>query len=502
MAVNLSAPVFAQNEIQFLASYTSTADMSNPNDVAISPDGKHLYVSSYSNSSVTIFERNISTGLLSNIGNVVHGADGIGYMLAALGTDVSPDGKNVYVASPSSNAIVSFSRDESTGLLSLIDEDYSGFTLEGFVSVSVSPDGKTVYGIAGQIDGIVDFSRDGTTGELTFLAEYSDTVYNYLGQGYSPTQSPINNLAFITAGDFMFVTSTDDSSIASFSRNTDTGALTFIGAVVDGVDGVDGIEGASSLYLTPDNKHLYVSGQNENALAIFSINSLTGLLTYVNKITDGDVGVNSIATPRASGGSPDGRYVYVSGFEDNAITAFERNSITGLLTQVTSAINGVSGDGYAGPNGMITDQNNRHLYLCGSTSPGGLAVFQLTTPGIELSVTTATANEEGSAITLDNSLNLFDSDDTNLESGSITISSGKIETDILMATVPVSVTASFSNGKLTLTGSATLEVYRDILRSVQFQTGTDNNIVTGEASERIISHLLLMMVKMKVMELT
>ncbi len=490
MAVIISGSSFASNEILFLASYKSIAGMSAPNDVAISPDGKHLYISSYSNNSISIFERDISTGLLTYIGNVVNGADGITHMQSAFGVDVSLDGKNVYVASPSSNAIVTFSRDASTGLLSLIDEDYSGFTLDGFVSVSVSPDGKTVYGIAGNTpDGIVAFSRDETTGKLTFLAEYSDATYNYLGQAFSPTESPINNLAFTAAGDFIFITSTDDNSVATFSRNTNTGTLTFVGAVVDGVDGVDGIQGASSLYLTPDNKHLYVSGQNENSLATFSINSLTGSLTYVNKITDGIDGVNSIATPRASGGSPDGRYVYVSGYADNAITAFERNSTTGLLTQVEVAINGVSGDGYAGPNGMITDQNNRHLYLCGSTEPG-LAVFQLTSPGIELSTTTASADEEGPAITLDNSLNVFDSDDTNLESGSITIASGKIDTDTLMVTIPGSVTASYSNGELTIVGSATLEVYRDILRSVQFQTGTDNNITTGESSERTITFVV------------
>lgn len=482
--------LFASDEILFLEKHEGVTDMTAPNDVAISPDGKHVYISSHANSSVSIFERDLSTGLLSYLGNVKDGSGGVTHMQSAFGVDVSPDGKNIYVASPSSSTIVSFSRNSITGGLSLIDEDYSGFSVRGFVSVSVSPDGKTVYGIAGSTDGIAAFSRNPTTGTLTFLEEYLDGSTYHLGQGYSPTASPINNIAFTETGDFMFVTSTDDNAVTSFSRNTSTGVLTLASVVIDGSGGVDGIQGASSLYLTPDNKHLYVSGQNENAVAIFSVNTTTGLLTYINKLVDGVGGITSIATPRAMGGSPDGRYIYVSGYGDNAITAFERNSSTGLLSLAEVAIDEVSGaDGFAGPNGMITDQNNRHLYLCGSSEPG-LAVFKLTTPGVELSTTTATATEQGSAIILDNGLNVFDSDDTHLESASITITSGKIATDELTITASGGVVATPSDGKITLTGSATLETYRDILRSVQFQTGIDNSIGNGETSERTISFIV------------
>ena len=38
----------------------------------------------------------------------------------------------------------------------------------------------------------------------------------------------------------------------------------------DGVGGVDGFDGASSIAISPDEKHLYTSGRDDDALAVFS----------------------------------------------------------------------------------------------------------------------------------------------------------------------------------------------------------------------------------------
>jgi cell division transport system permease protein len=42
-----------------------------------------------------------------------------------------------------------------------------GIQSAGYISVSVSPDGKFVYGVTGSTDGLVVFSRNDTTGHLT-----------------------------------------------------------------------------------------------------------------------------------------------------------------------------------------------------------------------------------------------------------------------------------------------------------------------------------------------
>lgn len=134
--------------------------LSKPNDIAITPDGKFLYVSSYASSAVTIFTRQEGTGALTYVGKVVNGVGGVTTLSAAFGVDVSPDGKTLYVASPTSNAVTSFSIDASTGLLTLIDSDTPTTGVAGIVSLSASPDGKNVYAVGGNLDGLVVYVRD------------------------------------------------------------------------------------------------------------------------------------------------------------------------------------------------------------------------------------------------------------------------------------------------------------------------------------------------------
>ena len=91
------------------------------NSVAVSPDGKHLYVASAFSDAVAIFARNKTTGALTQlagtdgcvkeVGDGVECADGKG-LDGAVGVAVSKDGKHVYVASSFSDAVAVFSREK------------------------------------------------------------------------------------------------------------------------------------------------------------------------------------------------------------------------------------------------------------------------------------------------------------------------------------------------------------------------------------------------------
>ena len=58
--------------------------------------------------------------------------------------------------------------------------------------------------------------------------------------------------------------------MAVFSRNSTTGALTFVEVQKDGVGGVDGLNGARSVTVSPDGSHLYAAGLLDHAVAVFS----------------------------------------------------------------------------------------------------------------------------------------------------------------------------------------------------------------------------------------
>lgn len=82
-----------------------------------------------------------------------------------------------------------------------------------------------------------------------------------------------------------------------------------------------------------------------------------------------------------------------------------------------------------------------------------------------------------SAITVDDLLDISDLDDVQLQSASVTII-GSETGDNLLFTASGGVTGNFSSNVLTLTGAASLSVYRDVLQSVQFETSADTGTRT------------------------
>ncbi|MCS4306443.1 6-phosphogluconolactonase (cycloisomerase 2 family) [Rheinheimera pacifica] len=480
----LSNPVSADavNYIETQANIDTS--LNAVSDVAVSQDGRFIYTASTSSSAVSVFERDLVTGTLT------YRSKNTG-IPAAFSVDVSSDNKNVYAASPTGQAIHTFSRDITTGALTKVGEVTNIGGSSGFVSVSVSPDNKHVYGVGGypNANGLVVFNRDQTTGALTVLHDYKDNVNDHaLGQLFSNTTSPIKNIVTSADGQFVYVTSTADHAVTLFSRNANTGALTQVAVYKDGVDGVDGLQAASSAKRSPDGQHLYISGQGENSVAIFSINNTSGELTYLSKMMNGVDGVDSLTGARSLAVSPDGRYVLASAITDDAVTVFERNASTGLLTLATAVKNLTNGvTGLDGPSGMSTDPLNRHLYVAGQAA-SSLVVFSLPTPAISLSQTTATAQVQGAAVTLDNMLEIFDSDSNNLLSAVVSVESGFISTDTLAVQSITGITASYdsASGILALSGMASLADYQTVLRTLTYQAGADPSLAPGDHSTRAI----------------
>jgi 6-phosphogluconolactonase (cycloisomerase 2 family) len=478
-------PSFA-DAVTYLESYTNSVNgvtgLQGISDVAVSPDGKFVYTASYQSSAVSVFERNPETGQLTYRSTKTG-------LSAAFSVDVSSDNKNVYVASPTGSVVIALSRDITTGALTETNR-LGGSPTGGFVSVSTSPDAKTVYGIGGSPSGLVVFNSDANTGSITRLADYADNVGgNALGQVFSPTGSPIKNIASSADGNFVYVTSTTDNAVSLFSRDTTTGALTLVSVYTDNVASVDGLQAASSAKLSPDGKNLYVTGQGESSVAIFSVDSRSGELTYLAKVTHGVDGVTNMQGARSLAISPDGKYVLVSAISSSSVTAFLRDSTTGLLTfdsEVVNSVNGVTN--FSAPSGMSTDPLNRHLYVAAQNS-ASLVVFSLPTPAVKLSVTSQTATVSGPAVVLDNQLAVLDSDSLDLVSAQISISSGFIATDTLAVQTVVGIAASYDSatGVLSLSGVASLADYQTVLRSLTYQAGADPSLNTGDSSERTIS---------------
>jgi DNA-binding beta-propeller fold protein YncE len=158
---------FSGNDADGQLGCTTVASLENAQSLAVSPDGKFLYVGGYGTYGLSAFSIG-SDGLLTELasGEGCHVAvDAPGCTTSRLAADVydialSPDGSTLYGASYDNDAVVAFSRNATSGALTQLsgtggciieagatqpaDPCTEGHGLDGPQSVEVSPDGKLV----------------------------------------------------------------------------------------------------------------------------------------------------------------------------------------------------------------------------------------------------------------------------------------------------------------------------------------------------------------------
>jgi DNA-binding beta-propeller fold protein YncE len=202
-------------------------------DLEVSPDGHSVYAVSTGADAVAILRRDPITGTLTqghgSSGCVsedgTQGCQDGRALREPFGLAVSPDGRNVYVTAIKSNAIAIFDRSRSTGGLTqqrgiagCVSEGGSkgacrdGRELEEAGVPVVTPNGKGVYVVSGAFDGgVAVFGRSTATGALTqkdnsagCIAQYSEKdncrkAEEILGLGVDGTVSPDGREIYVVA---------------------------------------------------------------------------------------------------------------------------------------------------------------------------------------------------------------------------------------------------------------------------------------------------------------
>jgi DNA-binding beta-propeller fold protein YncE len=144
-------------------------------------------------------------------------------------------------------------------------------------------------------------------------------------------------------------------AVIEYERNQANGALSEIGcfssisksepacASENAEMEVAAVGDPAAIAISPDGASVYVIGQLNNTIAEFSRNAKTGLLTKSGCITHESTlsecettGAKGLDLPYGITVSPDGENVYVTGFGEEAVAEFKRNTETGALTQLAS----------------------------------------------------------------------------------------------------------------------------------------------------------------------
>jgi DNA-binding beta-propeller fold protein YncE len=366
-------------------STTDAIAMSSPAAVAISPDGEDVYVIAQGTNSLVEFSRDPETGLLTETGCLSredtecasHEAKGLN---SPYGIAVSPDGKNVYVVSYSDEAIAEFSRNASTGELTQLPgqnncitsggkgltgcETEGALGLERAVGVAVSPDGRNVYVAAGATNGegaVVSFERNASSGALTQLPGEEGCISTSNTKcAHGVAIDGPEDLVISPDGRDVYTNSSQDNAVLEFRRER-SGALVQLASpnaclikapVEASCTEAKGLEDALGVAISPGGENVYASGPIEDDEAEFARNGETGVLTQlsapyecagkVERNTCGTSGVEGTAGARRVTVSPDGMNLYVAGQNDHTVVELAR-----AVTPQVSTVSPASGS-YAG----------------------------------------------------------------------------------------------------------------------------------------------------------
>jgi subtilisin family serine protease/6-phosphogluconolactonase (cycloisomerase 2 family) len=341
----------ATGALEFIGAL-SVAGLEGDGHVVVSRDGKHVYALGTADNSIVVFGRNAATGALTFTQKVTQDDEIEGEIVEGIldphDLVLSPDDKQLYVITDTGGTIASFTRNLTTGMLAVLPVDFGSG-----VAVISSPDGKYLYTTSGE--GISIYTRHLVTGVLTFSGSTGDNVFGEVDLAISPDSN----------GQFLYTVSNFDQTIGVYQRNAATGALSFVEELTGGLPDslgniVTGLQGAKSLTMSPAGDRLYVTAdraasEGPDSIAVFRRDISTGRLTFASVLFEfsSDSAGHLMDTLNMSDGvvvSPDGQHIYVAARE-GAITQLRRDGegldrVTLLVGDERSGLNFSS---YAAP---------------------------------------------------------------------------------------------------------------------------------------------------------
>ncbi len=419
--VDSSAP---QRECRSVRALEGPAPLLGSRAIALSPDGKNLYVASSGSDAIAVFVRNPRTGVLTQGKGVAgciaaKGADGCATAVGLDGPNsvaVSPDGRNVYATSVKSETVTSFRRNPVTGALTQrLDGSgciagtplplcSGGRTLLGADVVVASPDGKNVYVGSFFGNAIAVFDRDPASGALTQPADSSGCLTEAPTSGCATgiALNGIEGMAISGDGKSLYAGAAASEAVDVLARNPSTGALTqatdgsgcIVTAPLLGCTTGTQLGGADAVAVSPDDKDVYVTSLFSKSVTSFTRSTITGQLTQkpgpsgclVFMRSAGCSFGRALNAPEGLAISPEGSDVYAASYAPGAIAVLTRKASSGGIDQKprkTGCLGAVPdcspGRALSGLGSLVVSPDGRYLYAAASKSDA-IAVFRRATP--------------------------------------------------------------------------------------------------------------------------
>jgi 6-phosphogluconolactonase (cycloisomerase 2 family)/PKD repeat protein len=316
--------------------------------LVLSPDGRFAYAASPERNAVAAFSRDTTTGALTLLDVYFDGINGARALRGASSVTVSPDGQHVYVAASAANLVGVYSRDPGTGRLTFVQQ-VSPEGITGLHTVRVSPNGSHVVLLG---DGTEVLLRNATTGQLS-----------------SPSAG--QEVAFADPDDAAFSGSADQLYLVSAARDQ---LQVFQHVVLAGIDlgyyldqGI-AVSNPDLVRISADQRHVYVGSMQDNTIQVYGRDA-EGRLTFVQTVRNGAAGVQGLRGLSDLTLSADGAFLFATGTTDSTLVVFERDPSTGRLTfqqRLRNLSGGVTD--FARPMDVEVSADGAHVYTLNAGS--------------------------------------------------------------------------------------------------------------------------------------
>ncbi len=338
--------------------------------IAVSPDGRNVYVAASKSDAIAVFRRDRRDGVLAQpVGEAgciaAKGADGCATAVGLDGPNslaISPDGRNLYATSRASNSISVFQRNQKTGALTQLAASAGciagvpipvcavGRALVGPDVVVVSPKGENVYVGSFFGNAVAVFDRDPISGALTQPGDSSGCIAEAIGGcALGIALGAPEGMATSGDGASVYVASALSNAVVTLARDQATGNLTQASdgsgciansALAGCTTGVQ-LEGANAVAFNPGGD-VYATSLISNSVTAFTRSRTTGGLTQKQGTAGCLVWLRAVGcsfgralrAPEGLAISPDGKNVYVAAFANSAIDVLNRGKRFGKVTQV------------------------------------------------------------------------------------------------------------------------------------------------------------------------
>jgi 6-phosphogluconolactonase len=281
-----------------------------PSPLAISPDGKVLFVGHRNVPEISSFRIDPDTGDLTKSGAVSP---------EAAPTYLSTDRKGKYLLS-------AYYQGAHAAVHPIGDDGAAGGppiewleTATGAHAMQTDPSNKFAFvpHIAGNgPNAIFQFRFDENTGHITPNSPPRVEPEEHLGPRhfcFHPTQN------------ILYFSNEQGCSVTGYRLDTATGTLSAFQTIITLPEGYSERNTCSQIQISPSGKFLYAPNRGHNSIACFSVEASSGRLTPIGQVP-------TEAVPSAFSLDPEGNFLYAAGSESDRLASYRVNGDTGELT--------------------------------------------------------------------------------------------------------------------------------------------------------------------------